>query len=122
MTATKAGKWPTVCAILLSTVALAFAAPASADDADDAFIAGLANGGITMADNDNAIATAHTVCARLEVNPYAPVLAFVVARDSFLSPRQAGYFVGLSVATYCPQYKDKIDPSITMLLPPPPLM
>jgi hypothetical protein len=98
-------------AIFLAAAALAFASPSSADETDDAFIAGLANGGITMPDNVDAIATAHTVCTRLDINPYAPVVAFVLARDSFLSPRQAGYFVGLSVATYCPQYNDKVNPS-----------
>ncbi|OBJ09406.1 DUF732 domain-containing protein [Mycobacterium sp. 1465703.0] len=102
---------PAACAILLAAATLVFTSPASADETDDAFIAGLANGGITMPDNVDAIATARTVCARLDVNPYAPVVAFVLARDSFLSPRQAGYFVGLSVATYCPQYKDKVNPS-----------
>ena len=106
-------RWPTVCAIVLSTAALSFATPAAADDSDDAFIANLAKGGITMPNNDDAIAMAHVVCSGLDTNPTAPMLAFALARDTDLSPRQAGYFVGLSVATYCPQYKDKVGPSVS---------
>lgn len=105
------GKWPTVCAIVLSAAALASAAPAFADDIDDAFIANLAKGGITVPNNDDAIATAHSVCSGLDTNPAAPMMAFVLARDTDLSPRQAGYFVGLSIATYCPQYKDTVSAS-----------
>lgn len=111
MSSIKAGKWSAACAVLLAAAALGFATPAAADDTDDAFIANLSKGGITVPDNDNAITTAHAVCNGLDTNPTAPMLAFVLARDSDLSPRQAGYFVGLSVATYCPQYKDKIGPS-----------
>lgn len=115
-------KWPTVCAIVLSTAALASAAPAAADDTDDAFIAGLSRGGITMPDNDDAIATARTVCTSIAGNPNASVLAIQLARQTDLSVKQSAYFVGLSIATYCPEYKDDIDPSVTWLLPLPPLM
>lgn len=111
MTPMKAGKWSAACAAFLSAAALGVATPAAADDTDDAFIANLAKGGITMPDNADAVGTAHMVCSNLDTNPTAPVLAFVLARDSFLSPRQAGYFVGLSVATYCPQYKDRVASS-----------
>jgi len=116
------GKWPTVCAIVLSTAALGFAAPAAADDADDAFIAGLSRGGITMPDNDDAIANARTVCTSIATNPNASVLAIQLARQTNLSVKQSAYFVGLSIATYCPQYREDIDPSVTWLLPGPPLM
>jgi hypothetical protein len=116
------GKWPTVCAIVLSTAALASAAPAAADDTDDAFIAGLSRGGITMPDNNDAIAIARTVCTSIANNPNASVLAIQLARQTDLSVKQSAYFVGLSIATYCPEYKDDIDPSVTWLLPGPPLM
>lgn len=106
------GRWPTVCAIVLSAAALAFAAPAVADDSDDAFIAGLSKGGITMADNDDAIAKARMVCTSIATNPNASVLAFQLARQTNLSLKQSAYFVGLSIAVYCPQYKDDIDPSV----------
>lgn len=46
MTHTKAGRaaWPAACAVVLSAAALLCAAPAAADEADDAFLAGLAKG------------------------------------------------------------------------------
>jgi hypothetical protein len=115
-------KWPTICAVALSLTALLLAAPAAADDTDDAFIAGLSKGGITMPDNDDAIAKAQAVCAGIATNPNASVLAIQLARQTNLSVKQSAYFVGLSIATYCPQYKEDIDPSVIWLLPLPPLM
>jgi hypothetical protein len=116
------GKWSTVCAVFLSAAALVSAAPASADQTDDAFVAALAKGGITMSDPDTAIAMAHTVCAGLDATQTASVLAMKLMKDTDLSPKESGYFIGLSVAAYCPQYKDKTDTSVTWLLPLPPLM
>ncbi len=115
-------KWSTVWAVFLSAAALLSAAPASADQTDDAFVAALTKGGITMSDPNTAIAMAHTVCAGLDTNQNASFLAMKLMKDTDLSPRQSGYFIGLSVAAYCPQYKDKTDGSVTWLLPGPPLM
>ncbi|MGO9385043.1 MAG: DUF732 domain-containing protein [Mycobacterium sp.] len=111
------GKWSTVCAVLLSAAALVSAAPASADQTDDAFVAALAKGGITMSDPDAAIATAHTVCAGLDTNQDASALAMKLMQDADLSPKETGYFIGLSVAAYCPQYKGKVRVSFAWLLP-----
>ena len=61
-------KWSTVCAVLLSAAALLSAAPASADPADDAFVAALAKDGIVINDRNTAIAIAHTMCAGLDKN------------------------------------------------------
>ncbi|OBH06416.1 DUF732 domain-containing protein [Mycobacterium sp. E1747] len=120
----RAGKWPTVCAVLLSVVALlpAASASASADPADDAFIASLANYGIEVRDSDTAIAMAHRVCTGFDNNANASVLALKVKRDTDLSMKEASYFVGLSVAAYCPQYRGLIDSSLIWLIPGPPLM
>jgi Protein of unknown function (DUF732) len=112
----------TLCTVFLSAVALVSAAPASADQTDDAFVAALAKGEITMSDPDTAIAMAHTVCAGLDANQSSSVLAMKLMKDTALSPRQSGYFIGLSVAAYCPQNKGKTDSSVTWLLPLPPLM
>ena len=53
-------KWLTITAVPFSWAALFFAAPASADQTDDAFIAALAGDGIVMPDRGNAISMAHT--------------------------------------------------------------
>lgn len=112
------GKSATACAIFLSG-ALASAAPAAADGADDAFLAGLAKGGITTLNNDDAISMAHGVCSSIDTNPNVSVLAIRLTKQTDMSPKQSGYFIGLSVATYCPQYKDDVDPSLGWLVPPP---
>jgi hypothetical protein len=115
-------KWPAAWAVFLCAAALGSAAPASADQTDDAFVAALAKGGISMSDPSTAIAMAHTVCAGLDTNQTASVLAMKLMKDTDLSPKESGYFIGLSVAAYCPQHKDKTDGSVTWLLPLPPLM
>jgi hypothetical protein len=45
-----------------------------------------------------------------------------VKHDTDLTMKESSYFVGLSVAAYCPQYRGQIDTSLTWLIPGPPLM
>jgi len=124
MTRTNVGpeKSSTVCAVLLSAAALLSAAPASADPTDVAFVAALAKEGIVVTDHNTAIAIAHTVCAGFDKNELSSVVAMRVMKDADLSLKQASYFVGVSVAAYCPQYKGSTDNSVTWLLPAPPVM
>ncbi len=114
------GKWSAMCAVALSAAALFSAAPASADQTDDAFVAALAKNGIVMPDRNAAISRAHTVCAGFDKNELSSVVAMRLMKDADLSLKQASYFVGVSVAAYCPQYKGNTDNSVTWLLPPPP--
>jgi hypothetical protein len=108
-------KWSTVCAFLLSAVAPFAAAPASADTTDDAVVAALAKQGIV-------ITMAHAVCAGLDKNYKSSVLALKLMKDTDLSLKQSGYFVGVSVSAYCPQYAGRTDTSANWLNPGPPLM
>uniref|UniRef100_UPI0012E2E4A3 DUF732 domain-containing protein n=1 Tax=Mycobacterium sp. UM_11 TaxID=1638773 RepID=UPI0012E2E4A3 len=62
------------------------------------------------------------VCAGLDNNQRSSLLAMKVMKDTSLTARQAGFFVGLSVSAYCPQYKGQIDDSLAWLDPGPPLM
>jgi hypothetical protein len=112
-----------ICAVVLSAVAVLFAAPASADETDDAFVAALDNYGIDV-NGDTAIAHGHAVCAALDRGQDSGLLAMKLMHDTKLnlSSRQAGFFIGASVAAYCPQYRDSVDPSLIWLLPFPPLM
>jgi hypothetical protein len=112
----------TICAVLLSAVALLSAAPSSADSTDDAFIAALGNDGITIADRDAAIAMAHAVCAGFDRNAKSALLAMKLMKPMNLSLKQSTYFVGVSVSAYCPQYIGHTDDSTRWLLPGPPLM
>src|ERR1700744_11089 len=115
-------RWSTFCAVLLSATALLFAAPASADPTDDAFVAALAKEGITFTDHNTAIATAHTVCTGLDKSDTSSFLAMKLMKDTDLSLRQSSYFVGASISAYCPQYIGRTDNSTRWLLPGPPLM
>lgn len=114
--------WSTVVAALLWGAAALSAAPASADPPDDAFLGALADYGIVMNDPDTAISMAHTVCAGFDNNQPSGLLAMKVMKDSNMTAKQAGFFVGLSVSAYCPQYKGQVGDSMDWLHMPPPLM
>lgn len=114
--------WSSVGAGLLAAAAVFSAVPASADPADDTFLGALADNGIVMSDPGTAVGMARSVCAGLDRNQKASVLAMKVMKDADLSARQAGFFVGLSVSAYCPQYKGQMDGSLDWLNPLPPLM
>ncbi len=75
-----------------------------------------------MSDRNTAVSMAHTVCAGLDNNEASTVLAMRLMKNTNLSLKQAGYFLGASVAAYCPQYKGKTDNSVYWLLPGPPMM
>ena len=87
------------------------AAPAPADQTDDAFIAALQNQGISLPDTNGAIQMARTVCALLGQGTTRPVLALRVMNEENLSARQAGFFIGASTSAYCPQYRSSSDNS-----------
>ncbi|HTY32562.1 DUF732 domain-containing protein [Mycobacterium sp.] len=111
--------WPTLTAILLCAAAPLSAAPASADSNDDAFIAALTREGIDVSDPDTLIARAHEVCDRLDRGQAGSLVVLEVRKQTNLSVRDAGYFVGASVAAYCPQHKSLIDGSLIWLPPSP---
>jgi Protein of unknown function (DUF732) len=111
-------KWSTVCAVLLSS-ALLCAAPASADATDDAFVAALGKGGIAVADRNTTIAMAHAVCAGFDKTNKSSILAMKLMKGTDLSLKQSGYFVGVSIVAYCPQYIGGIDNSTYWLNPGP---
>jgi uncharacterized protein DUF732 len=99
------GTWSTFVAVLLSAAAPLFAAPASADQTDDAFIAALVSQGVPVPDNNAAVQMGRNMCALLDQGTTRPLLAMKLMKDANLSARQAGFFLGLSASAYCPQYK-----------------
>ena len=111
-------KWSTACALLFAA-ALPCAPSASADQTDDAFIAALDKNGITMSDPNAAISRGRVMCAALDKGQDSSVLLMKLIKDTNLSAKQAGFFVGVSVVSYCPQYKGTLDPSLNWLIPPP---
>ncbi len=115
-------KWPALGAVLLSAAAVLCAAPAIADPTDDAFVGALAKNGITMSDRIAEVSMGHTVCAGFDQGQPSTEVAMRLVRETPLSPKQAGYFVGVSVAAYCPQYRGKTDNSFNWAVPFPPMM
>ena len=111
-----------VCAVLVSAAALLSAAPASADPNDGAFVDALANGGIAFPDPNAAIAIAHSVCGELDQSNKSSILAMKVMKETDLSMKQSGYFIGAAISAYCPQYIRHTDNSTRWLNPGPPLM
>ncbi|HTX94231.1 MAG TPA: DUF732 domain-containing protein [Mycobacterium sp.] len=103
------GKWSTTSAILLSVAGVLCAAPASADQNDDAFIAALQRDGIAFSDRDAAITAGHNICAGLDRGETPAALIGGVVRNTDLSARQAAYLIGASVASYCPQHRNVVD-------------
>lgn len=99
------GTWSTFVAALLCAALPLFAAPASADPNDDAFIAALASQAIPISDNNLAIQMGRNMCALLDQGTTRPLLVMKLMKDANLSARQAGFFLGLSSSAYCPQYR-----------------
>lgn len=114
-------KWSRACAVA-SAAALLCAAPAAAEPADDSFLAALANYGIVIGGGNDPIAMARAVCAGFDRNQRSSFLALKVMKETNLTPKQSGFFVGASVSAYCPQYRDQTDGSLDWLNPGPPLM
>ena len=105
----KRRKWFTVDAILLAATALIFPTPASADQTDDAFLAALQKHGINFTNHNAAIGTAQQLCTRLANGQTPTVLTLFLTKNTNLSVHEAGYFLGDSIASYCPQYLKNTD-------------
>ncbi|HEY6818438.1 MAG TPA: DUF732 domain-containing protein [Mycobacterium sp.] len=110
------------CAVLLFLAALFSPAAASADPNDGTFVDALAKGGVVLPDQNAAIAMAHTVCAGLDQNAKPSLLAMKLMKDTDLSMKQSGYFIGVAISAYCPQYVGHTDNSTRYLNPGLPLM
>lgn len=95
---------------LLGTLGTASAA--HADDVDDAFLQSVKSAGIKYSSPEKAIAAGHRVCDLLDQGKTkAQVAAILMIRNvcaeagELMDPYCAGYFVGASVAAYCPRYR-----------------
>ncbi len=104
----RAGALIASASVLAAGVALA--APASADESNDAFLAALNRANIPYADN-NADLTAQLgerVCPML-VEPgknFAQVATTVA--DNGINPGLASFFTGIAISMYCPQMMGSI--------------
>src|ERR1700732_4491424 len=87
---------------LLGLVGVA-APTARADAVDDKFLAALKAKGINVDSPQAAIIAGHEVCDELDLGRQKPDVAAEVMKNSNLDSYKAGYFVGVSVAAFCPR-------------------
>ena len=78
---------------------------ARADSIDSAFVNAVKSKGINFASEQAVIAAAHQVCDQLDQGMQKSDVASEVMTNSQLDGYHAGYFVGASVAAYCPRYR-----------------
>ena len=77
---------------------------AHADAVDNAFITALKAKGIDFASPQAAIVAGHEVCDELDLGRQKSDVASDVMNNSGMDGYHAGFFVGVSVAAYCPRY------------------
>ncbi|HWF30167.1 MAG TPA: DUF732 domain-containing protein [Mycobacterium sp.] len=83
-------------------------AVAHADNNDDKFLKALKSEGITdHVSANHAIEAGHVVCQKLDQGMTANQVAADVLNSSNMPAYHAGYFVGVSIKEYCPQYAPK---------------
>jgi Protein of unknown function (DUF732) len=81
------------------------AAPtAHADAVDGNFLNALGTRGITFATAQAAIVAAHEVCDELDGGKASSDVANEVMQQSSLDGYHAGFFVGVSIAAFCPRH------------------
>ncbi|MGB6206660.1 DUF732 domain-containing protein [Mycobacterium sp.] len=82
------------------------AAPtAHADAVDNNFVNALNSRGITFASAQAAIVAAHEVCDELDGGRATSDVANDVMQQSSLDGYHAGFFVGVSIAAFCPRHE-----------------
>jgi hypothetical protein len=77
---------------------------AHADAIDDNFLAALKTKGINVASPQSAIIAGHVVCDQLDLGRQPSDVANDVTKNSNLDGYHAGFFVGASIAAFCPRH------------------
>ncbi|HEV3196765.1 MAG TPA: DUF732 domain-containing protein [Bryobacteraceae bacterium] len=82
------------------------AAPTAHADAVDSsnFLGALSSRGITFASGQSAIVAGHEVCDELDQGKQASDVANDVMAQTNLDGYHAGFFVGVSIAAFCPRH------------------
>jgi hypothetical protein len=88
---------------LLGLVGVA-APTAHADAVDDTFLSALKAKGINFASPQAAIVAGHEVCDELDLGRTQVQVATNVTKNSNLDGYHAGFFVGVSIAAFCPRH------------------
>lgn len=91
-------------AALFSCAVLAAAPAAHADGIDGQFLNALQSKGINFATPQAAIMAGHQVCDELDQGRQKGDIATSLGNGGVLDGYHAGFFVGLSIAAYCPRH------------------
>lgn len=78
---------------------------ANADAVDNAFVNAVKAKGINFVSPQAAIIAGHEVCDELDLGKQKVDVANEVMTNSNLDGYRAGYFIGASIAAYCPRYR-----------------
>jgi uncharacterized protein DUF732 len=92
----------------LGLAAFASAGVASAGSVDDTFITVITDQGIKPPSAKEAISVAHDVCAVIDEGGDLVDAVTAVSDYTELDTEDSAFFVGASVASYCPQHEAKI--------------
>jgi len=86
--------------------AVGIAAPAARADAADGgdFVGAISAKGITFASRQAAVVAGHEVCDELDQGRQASDVASDLMKESSLDGYHAGFFVGVSIAAFCPRH------------------
>ena len=87
----------------LGSLGVAVSTP-HADAVDNNFLNALGSRGITFASPQSAIVAAHEVCDELDSGRASSDVANDVMQQSSLDGYHAGFFVGVSIAAFCPRH------------------
>jgi hypothetical protein len=77
---------------------------AHADSVDDQFLNAVKAHGINFSASQNALLAAHQVCDELDSGRQKSDVVNDVMNSSSLDGYHAGYFVGASIAAFCPRH------------------
>ena len=90
-------------AAALLTAAAAFAAPAEANQVDDAFLGALRNAGVNYGEPGNAVAMGQSICPMLaQPGGNFAAAAERVRGNNGMSPQMADMFTQIAISMYCP--------------------
>lgn len=91
-------------AVALLSLAEVATPTAHADAIDNAFLGAIKSKGINFASPQAAIVAGHEVCDELDLGRPKSDVANDVMSNSNLDGYRAGFFVGASIAAFCPRY------------------
>jgi hypothetical protein len=97
-----------VAASALGLAGLASAGVASAASMDDTFISVLSDEGIVPPSKKEAISLAHDVCVMFDDGSDLVGAVGAVSDYTELEMEDSAFFVGASIATYCPEHEGVI--------------